>query len=74
MSVSIKHLLAIILPAAVLSLGACNQSTSNTSAMTDITKNAALPPASAFESTINGKQTHLYVLKNQKGMEAAITN
>lgn len=33
-----------------------------------------LPADSAFEKTIDGKQTHLFVLKNKNGMEAAITN
>ncbi len=33
-----------------------------------------LPSDSAFEKTIDGKQTHLYILKNKNGMEAAITN
>ncbi|HEK19269.1 MULTISPECIES: aldose epimerase family protein [unclassified Mucilaginibacter] len=32
------------------------------------------PPATAFEKTVNGKQTHLYILKNNNGVEAAITN
>jgi len=35
---------------------------------------AKIPPASAFQSTINGKKTDLYTLKNKNGMEAAITN
>jgi aldose 1-epimerase len=43
--------------------------------MTDSTTSTPnLPQASAFEKTINGKQTHLYVLKNKNGAEAAITN
>lgn len=33
-----------------------------------------LPADSGFEKTIDGKQIHLYVLKNKNGMEAAITN
>ena len=28
-----------------------------------------LPADSAFEKTIDGKQTHLYTLKNKNGME-----
>ncbi len=34
---------------------------------------SGLSPAK-FDSTINGKQTHLYTLKNQNGMEVCITN
>jgi aldose 1-epimerase len=71
---SIKYLFALIIAAGVLSLSACNQSSSNNSTMTDTTQNAKLPAASAFEKTIDGKQTHLFVLKNARGMEAAITN
>ena len=61
-----------------ISFAACNQSTKTTTTMTDSTTTTAttpkLPPASAFEKTIDGKQTHLYVLKNKHGMEAAVTN
>ncbi|MBK0379035.1 galactose mutarotase [Mucilaginibacter sp. SD-g] len=42
--------------------------------MTDTTTTAQLPADSAFEKTIDGKQTHLYILKNKNGMEAAMTN
>ena len=35
---------------------------------------AALPAASAFEQTVDGKQVSLYTLKNAKGLQAAITN
>ena len=60
--------------ASLLSLTACNQKAKNTSSngMTDST--ATIPPATGFEKTIDGKQTHLYVLKNKNGMQAAITN
>jgi aldose 1-epimerase len=34
----------------------------------------SLPPASAFERVIDGKQTHLYLLKNKNGMQIAVTN
>jgi len=40
--------------------------------MTDTT--IQLPAASGFERTIDGKQTHLYVMKNKKGMQVAVTN
>lgn len=75
MNNTIKYLSAVILPAVVLSLGACNQSASKHSNMTDSTaQHVTIPSAAAFQTTINGKQTHLYVLKNAKGMEVAITN
>jgi aldose 1-epimerase len=35
---------------------------------------AALPAATAFEQTVEGKQVSLYTLKNTKGVQAAITN
>lgn len=65
-----KHLSLIILPACI-SLVACNQSSDkkNTN-MTDSTQT----PASAFEQTIGGKQTHLYTLKNKNGLTATFTN
>ena len=67
---------AAILSAAILSLGACNQaSKSNQQKMTDSTsQQAKIPGSSGFEKTIDGKQTHLYTLKNKNGVEAAITN
>jgi aldose 1-epimerase len=42
--------------------------------MISIAQNAQLPAASAFEQTIDGKQTHLFILKNKNGVQAAITN
>src|SRR5471030_292226 len=54
--------------ACILSLTAFGQQAKTT--MTDIT----IPPASGFEKMIDGKQTHLYVLKNKKGMQVALTN
>jgi aldose 1-epimerase len=67
---------AAVLSAAILSLGACNQaSTSNQQKMTDSTsQQAKIPDSSGFEKNIDGKQTHLYTLKNKNGVEAAITN
>jgi aldose 1-epimerase len=34
----------------------------------------SLPEASAFERTIDGKQNHLYILKNKTGAAIAVTN
>jgi aldose 1-epimerase len=70
---SIKCFAPVILAAAVLSLSACNTATTNTG-MTDTTHEAKIPPASAFQSNIDGKKTNLYILKNAKGAEVAITN
>ncbi|MDR6941264.1 aldose epimerase family protein [Mucilaginibacter pocheonensis] len=65
-----KNLTLIILPACV-SLAACNQSSDKKkTTMTDSTQTSA----SAFEKTIDGKQTHLYTLKNKNGMVATFTN
>jgi len=69
-----KPALAIILPACLLTISSCNYSnTKKTTNMTDSLE-AKLPPASAFQKTIDGKKTDLYILKNSKGMEVAITN
>jgi aldose 1-epimerase len=61
---------------ACLSLAACNQpSTQQKTNMTDSTKTDSTKSfAAAFESTINGKQTHLYTLKNKNGVIATFTN
>ena len=72
-----KKLPVFLLPACSLYLSACNQSAHKTTAastMTDSTTQIALPSSSGFEETIDGKQTHLYILKNKSGMEAAVTN
>src|SRR6195952_3266498 len=72
----IKSISAIILPACIFAMSACNHSSTDkkTNTMTDSTTHAALPDTSAYAKTINGKQTHLYILKNKHGMQAAITN
>ena len=38
------------------------------------TSSAALPDRSLFQDTVDGKRTDLFILKNSKGMTAAITN
>ena len=47
--------------------------TACTSADQQITTLSGLNPA-AFDSTIDGKKTALFILKNQNGMEVCITN
>jgi len=77
MSNLFKNFSVVILPVCILSITACNHSAnknSSTSTMTDSTTSAILPPSTGFEKTIDGKQTHLYILKNKKGAEAAVTN
>ena len=78
--------MAIIFSAfAVASLASCNSSNSNKQTNTDSTStnsvasaesgdNHSIPDKKNFETTIDGKQTDLYVLKNHNGMEAAFTN
>lgn len=62
----------------MIALAACNNSTMNTNT-TDTTKadsnttTELIPPAKNFQTTIDGRQTGLYVLKNGN-MQVAITN
>src|ERR1700744_555100 len=72
-----KNISLIILPACLVSILACNQpqKDKNSTAVTDSTSHAAhLPDTAAYSKTIDGKQVHLFILKNKHGMEAAITN
>ena len=72
----LKSHLFLILPVCILSLAACKQAAkkSSTSTMTDSTTQASLPAAKGFEQTIDGKQTHYYILKNKNGVQASFTN
>jgi aldose 1-epimerase len=77
MKLILKNYLAPFLAVSILYLTACNQSvkkTSATSNMTDSTTQLTLPPSTGFEKTIDGKHSHLYILKNKNGVQAAITN
>src|SRR6185437_15363966 len=72
-----KSFFAIFLPVCALYLVACNQSakkSTTASTMTDSSASVILPPSSGFEKTIDGKQTHLYILKNKNGVQASFTN
>ena len=73
MHFSIKKLPALVIPACILSLAVYSQTPKTSTTMTD---NApiGIPATAGFERTIDGKPTHLYVLKNKKGMEVALTN
>lgn len=66
-----------LLSACLAVLGSCNQSTNKTTTnttMKDSITYGHLPADSAFEKTIDGKQTHLYTLKNKNGMIMTMTN
>lgn len=69
-----KPILSIVWPICMLSIGACNQSNTKTNTNMTDSLEAKLPAASAFQKTIDDKKTDLYILKNAKGMEVAITN
>lgn len=56
-------------------LAACNPAPGGeTAADPSLSQPAQMPVKSNFESTIDGKSTSLYVLKNYHGMQAAITS
>ncbi|HEY4323870.1 MAG TPA: aldose epimerase family protein [Mucilaginibacter sp.] len=77
MNTPFKNPSAIFLALCILSLAACNQpakKASTDTTMTDSTTTVMLPASAGFEKTIDGKQTHLYILKNKNGVEAAVTN
>ncbi len=74
---NIRNLSLTLLTASAAMLVAFSPSatkTAITTAVKDSIIYGKLPADSSFEKTINGKQTHLFVLKNKNGMEAAITN
>jgi aldose 1-epimerase len=72
----LKKLPVILLPACMIYFTACNQPANKTSTttMTDSTTTASLPPAKGFEKTVNGRQSHFYLLKNKNGVQAAISD
>ncbi|MBS1948983.1 MAG: galactose mutarotase [Bacteroidetes bacterium] len=67
----------------MFALASCNSSTStkeagrasaNTAGLADSASHQFIPDRRNFETTIDGKKTGLYVLKNHNGMQAAFTN
>ena len=77
MKSKILSLSALVLFACVGLINACKNSTNNTTANTTMKDSiiyGKLPPDSAFEKTINGKQVHLFTLKNKNGAILTITN
>lgn len=74
-----RHLKNLFFMLSGISLAACNNATETAKESTntnDSAKVAAakLPLKAAFQQTIDGKTTDLYVLKNKNNMQAAITN
>lgn len=70
--------IALLLPILLFSLWACNN---NGSSSTEPSKNDTMQTATVrlvdrknFQQTIDGKQTDLFVLKNNNGMTVTITN
>ena len=67
-----------VLPFCVMAMVSCNSSSNQRSAadslQDDTAKMASLPDKLAFEATIDGKKTDLYILKNKNNMQAAFTN
>ncbi len=73
MKISTFTIAAII----IMTVTACNNNTSETASGEESSKTAkrnVLPARTAFQQTIDGKQTDLFILKNKNGMQAAITN
>ncbi len=82
----IKTLSIVATALAFVSFASCNNSTSVNEKTSDSTTNVsdvknsdsvnanAMLDKKNFETTMDGKQTDLYVLKNHNGMEAYITN
>ena len=83
---NLKNLSVIASAFALASFASCNSSSSGNESKTESTKNIStvgpvdsgtaslIPDKKNFKTTIDGKSTDLYVLKNHNGMEAAITN
>ncbi len=68
----------ILLVSAIISSCGDGSNTDNTSNTKSDTANANstvwLPERKAFQDSIDGKMTDLYILKNKNGMTAAVTN
>lgn len=74
---NLRNLSLTILTAGAAMLVAFSPSVNKTTIATSVKDSiiyGKLPADSGFEKTIKGKQTHLFVVKNKNGMEAAITN
>lgn len=70
----IKSIFALTITAALISTGCGNQDDASEKNVQTTQTDSMIPSRTAFQSTIDGKQTDLYILKNANGMTAAITN
>lgn len=71
----LNHTKTFFAIASVAFFVSCNNNSSTNNTQDNSSANTAMiPDKKNFETTIDGKQTDLYVLKNHNGMEAAITN
>ncbi len=68
-----KKIIPLMATAGMIAMMACNNSASTDKTSANDSTTASLDKK-AFQSTVDGKQTDLYYLKNAKGMTAAITN
>lgn len=70
----IKSIFTLTITAALISTGCGNQDDASEKNVQTTQTDSMIPSRTAFQSTIDGKQTDLYILKNANGMTAAITN
>ncbi len=68
----------ILIVCGVFTFSRCNNNSEQSAGKNDVEKPDSVKPQlfskGAFQKTIGGKQTDLYILKNKNDMEAAITN
>jgi aldose 1-epimerase len=69
-----KNLVAAISTGIVIGLCACNSTPSTDTENAGTSAEALLPQADAYKTTIDGKETALFYLKNNQGATAAVTN
>lgn len=77
MNINLKSISAGLFAAGIVGLTACNQAPKSGTAGTtagSASVTYAIPDSAGFQSTIEGKKTTLFILKNKNGMEAAMTN
>lgn len=64
----------VLMSLLMVAMGGCQQPGVRNNGGNGMTGSAALPNRSAFQQTVNGKKTNLYILKNDNGIKVAITN
>ena len=75
--INMNHFKSILVMLAIIFTAGCNNATAPTTTINaDSSKVTAtrLPSEKAYQQTIDGKKTNLYILKNKNNMQAAITN